>query len=121
MTVSTPSARQALITRSAISPRLATKTRERLMLSLGLACGLDDEKRLVVFHELTVLHEDFDDLAAHSRLHGVEDFHDFDQADGRLLVDFRADLDERLRAGLGRRVESPDHRSRDLVARGRRA
>src|SRR5690242_7850436 len=106
MTVSTPSARQALITRSAISPRLATKTRETLIrLSLGLTCGLDDEKGLAVFDELAVLHANLCDLSAHARLHGIENFHDLDETDRRLLIDFAAELDERLRAGLRRRVK----------------
>src|ERR1051326_3895738 len=114
ITVSTPRARQAWITRSAISPRLATKTRETLMLFFGLTGGGDDEQGLADLDELAVLPEGFDDLAADARLHRVEDFHDFDQADGRLLVDFRAELNERLRAGLRRGVESPHHRRGDL-------
>src|SRR5690349_15206359 len=100
-TVSMPSSRQARITRSAISPRLAT----RILLYIGsvpfwrgsrpltaavdleqrpdLLPRVDLEQRLAELDRLTVGDQHGHDLARDLCRNLVKDLHGFDQADGR--------------------------------------
>src|SRR5579885_2609769 len=77
-TASRPRAWQARITRTAISPRLATRTRE-MPIALG-GLGANEEQRLLVLHELRVVDQDLDDDPAHPGEHAGEDLHRLDQA-----------------------------------------
>ncbi len=118
-----PSSRQARATRSAISPRLAIRTFSNTRLTrLG---RLEVHQHLLELDPLAVLDDDLGDLAALAGRDLVHHLHRLDDADGLTGLDGVADLDERLRAGLGGAVEGADQRrqDRDPVVRppGRRA
>src|SRR3954471_14861782 len=95
-TVEIPSSRQARITRSAISPRLAIRTLRKSggsalatgrLAALGISVTrsvctshLDEEKRLAELHGLPVFDQDGDDLARELGLDLVHQLHRFDDA-----------------------------------------
>src|SRR4051812_13444628 len=126
-TVSIPSARHARTTRTAISPRLATRTRwigvrtgASSTTDAGSAiAGPDPEQHLFVLDQRGVLGADLDDLARGGRDDRVHQLHDLD--DGQLLVgrDGIPDPDEGRLAGTGRGPEGADRRRPDGDAAGR--
>src|ERR1700734_3551545 len=84
-TVSRPSCWQARMTRTAISPRLAIRTRRSVLavsgpgavVIAGLATGgPDHEQHLVVLDELGVGGAELDDLAGQRSGHRVHQLHD---------------------------------------------
>src|SRR4051794_33823111 len=83
-TVSMPSARQARMIRTAISPRLATSTRRTgVRAGDGAVTGLvivrtDPEQHLVVLDHLGVAGADLDDLARRRCDDRVHQLHDLD-------------------------------------------
>src|ERR1700732_2077015 len=85
-TVSMPKARHALITRTAISPRFATRTRA------SMSGRIDHEERIIIFDHLAVLGADPHDAAVDPGLHGGEELHDLDETDRRVRFDSLADL-----------------------------
>src|SRR6266481_2901256 len=105
-TVEIPSSLHAQITRSAISPRLATRIFWNI--SVGavsfLAAWTYAEERLAVFNRLSVFGEDAQHLAADIGFNLVHEFHGFDNAQGLTRLHVPANLDKRLRSGTGRRV-----------------
>src|SRR3954465_10106601 len=74
-TVLIPSSRQAQMTRSAISPRLAMR------IFLNMSGGPDREQPLAVLHRLAVLHVGVDDLAVVLGRDLVHQFHRLDDAE----------------------------------------
>src|SRR6185436_13406649 len=110
-TVLMPSSRAARITRSAISPRLAT----RIFLNMGLR--LDLEECVAVLDRLAVVDEHRNHSAVDLGLDLVHQLHRFDDADRLPASHLLADLDELLCAGGGRRVKSPDERRAHDVER----
>src|SRR5687768_2753275 len=76
-TVLMPSSRHAKITRSAISPRFAT----RIFLNIGLVGRLDGEEALAVPHGLAVLDVDAGDFAVVLGVDLVHQLHRFDDAE----------------------------------------
>src|SRR5690242_3210963 len=126
---------QARIIRTAISPRLAIKTRLTDMrapepkkkgedtfaarksnsspIQKKRVLRFNDEQRLTEFDELAVLRNDFHDGSAHGGPHAVKHFHDFDQTDRGIFRDLLANFDERRRAGLRCDVEGSQERRRD--------
>src|SRR5262245_63043581 len=98
-----PSSRHAMITRSAISPRFAT----RIFLNIP---RLDGEQALAVLHRLSVVHVDLHNLSVNVRVDLVHQLHRFDDAEDLSLLDDGADLGERRRTGLRRTIESADDR-----------
>src|SRR5438552_12523808 len=110
-TVEIPSSLHAQITRSAISPRLATRIfwnipRTRLF----LPAGPDAEQRLPVFHGLSVLDEDAQHFTTDVGLDLVHEFHGFDDAQSLASLDVRAYLGERLCTRTWRPVIGSDDR-----------
>src|SRR5689334_9238628 len=120
--------------RTAISPRLATKTRVTFMnapeskkATSNLSNSekklapcryerdlwFDDEQRLPEFDELAVLRNDFNDGSTDRGAHAVKHFHDFDQTDGSIFGDLLANFDERRRAGFWCDVKGSQERRRD--------
>src|SRR5229473_8336500 len=94
------------MTRSAISPRLATRIFWNMSLgaALFLAAWTYAEERLAVFNRLSVFGEDAQHLAAHVGFNLVHEFHGFDDTQGLARFHVPADLHKRLRAGTWRRV-----------------
>src|SRR5688572_13728774 len=101
-TVSTPSSRQARMTRRAISPRLATRMR---LYMLWLLPRVDLEQWLAKFHRLAVFDQAGHDLAGHLRRDLVEDLHGLDDADRALRADVISHLHERRRLRIRAGVE----------------
>src|SRR6478672_5411317 len=133
-TVSMPRLWQARIIRTAISPRLATKTRVTVMnapeprkatSNFRIAkknsslvenerdLWFDDEQRLPEFDKLAILRNDFNDGSTDRGAHAVKHFHDFDQTDGSVFGDLLANFDERRRAGLWCDVKGSQKRRGD--------
>src|SRR5437879_9452301 len=75
-TVPRPSSRQARMTRSAISPRLATRT-----LSTPSLAGLEGDDALARVHEVFVLDQDARHASVRVAVDLVEALHDLDQPD----------------------------------------
>src|SRR5262245_4325966 len=104
-----PSSLQARMMRRAISPRLAM--RMRLNMPIQSAAGVYFEERLVEFDSFTVFAEHGDNFAADLGGDFVEDFHSFDDADGRGCIDSVADFDVGLGLGIRADIKSADHRA----------
>src|SRR5438309_8999676 len=107
--VLTPSSRQARITRTAISPRLAMRILENMLLGRGI----HEEQRLAVLHRGAVFDQDPRDAPGDIAGDLVEHLHRFEDADGLADVDLVPFVDERLGVGFRRPVERPDNRRGD--------
>src|SRR5690606_32472568 len=114
-----PSSLQARMIRRAISPRLAIRIRLYIVgwpedrQRRVLLAGIDLEQRLVEFDGFAICLQPGDDRAPYFGRNLVEDIHGFHNADGRVRIDGVADLDERIRLGIGPRIERADHRALD--------
>src|SRR6476659_6944249 len=119
-TASTSSSCSARITRTAISPLFATRTR------LNIRCGspsdrvegapvhgLELEEELSVLDRLRVVDVDRAHDPLPLGLHLVHQLHRLEDAERLAARDGVADLDERRGAGRGRTVERADHRALD--------
>src|SRR5882757_6652679 len=93
---SIPSSKQALTIRTAISPRLAIRTR-RSGTGGSLALGVDDDDRLSEFHRRTVLDQDRGDNSINRRGHMVHELHDLNNRDRVSRRDSPAHLHKRRR------------------------
>src|SRR5512137_2650586 len=113
-TVPMPSSRQARITRSAISPRLATSTFLN-MVSPRLG-RLDAEQLLAELHRGGIEDEDLGDLPLHLGLDLVHELHRLDDAEHLPLLHGGAHVDEGGRVGGRRPVERADERGGHDVA-----
>src|SRR6266849_6288749 len=102
-TVPRPSSRQARKTRSAISPRLATRT-----LSTPRLAGLEGDDGLARVHEVFVLDQEARHASVRVAVDLVEALHDLDQPDHVAHFDFAALA--HVRVGL--RVRPPVERAR---------
>src|SRR5690606_21355765 len=100
-TVAMPISRQARITRSAISPRLAM----RILSNIGL---LDDHQRRAVFDRGTVLDQDALDGAGARGGDVVHGLHRLDDEQGVALGDLLADRHEGRGPRLGRQIDGAD-------------
>src|SRR5215469_9153566 len=109
--VSTPTAAQVLWlpSRSEVSTRAISAT-------LRLRCNT--QQHLPVLDRRSILHENLDDPAARFGAHGVHELHHLDDADDRVVLHLRADLDKGRRPGLRRAVENSDQRRSDVDVRG---
>ncbi len=120
-TVLMPSSLQARMTRSAISPRLATSTflNTRLLRygsgKEGLRCGfrIDQEERLAIFHGLGAFHQNLRDAPVHLRLNLVHQLHCFDDTQDLSFFHVIPFFD--IGVGIGRRgtIERANDRRRD--------
>src|SRR5437868_14929863 len=81
--VLTPSSRQARITRTAISPRLAM----RILENMRLGRGIHEEQRLAVLHRGAVLDQDPRDEPGDIAGDLVEHYHRLEDAVGLVEVD----------------------------------
>src|ERR1017187_2501518 len=121
----------ARMMRTAISPRLATKTFSNMIFKSGRATGdgkheelasschrppdpvhliwTNLEQRLAEFHRLAVFDQHLGDNAFDLGLDLVHDFHRFDDADDAIRTDLGADF--HIMGGFGRRrtIKSSDH------------
>src|SRR2546421_1552735 len=102
-----PSSRQARMTRTAISPRLATRILENIRPPLVVG-GTEIQQRLVVLDHLAIRRVDREDPAAAGRGHRGEQLHRLDDGDLLPDLDHRTDLDERQLTGTGATVEGTD-------------
>src|SRR5207253_8154843 len=103
-----PSVCNAWMIRTAISPRLATRTRLNTV-ERDAGDGLELEEQLAELHRLRVLRIDRAHDALDVRLDLVHELHRLEDAErlaGRHDVPL---LHERRRPGLGRPVEGADH------------
>src|SRR5690606_32553469 len=98
-----PISRQARITRSAISPRFATR------IFSNIAPSLDDEKRRAVFDGAAILDEDAPDGPAPRRGNVVHRLHRLDDEERLALLHLRADGHEGFGPRLRREVGGPHH------------
>src|SRR5688500_6930060 len=98
-TVLMPISWQARWMRSAISPRLAIRTLVIVMRAL-----LDNHERLIEFHRLAVLDEDGADRARARRRDRIHHLHGLDDQQRIAGVHRLAERDERLGAGLRRKI-----------------
>src|SRR5512145_2611745 len=106
-TVLIPSSRQAQITRSAISPRLAI----RIFLNIASdPARFDGEQPFAILDRLAVLDVRTHDLALVFRGDLVHQLHRFDDAEYLVFLDVLANLHERGRTRLGRTIERADDR-----------
>src|SRR5512143_991328 len=105
-----PSSWQTRIVRSAISPRLATRTLLNTECSCRRLCGydgcqrsgrFDEEERLVIFDRLAVFDADLDDAPCHVGFDLVHQLHRLDYAEHGLGLDDLADFD--IGIGIGGR------------------
>src|SRR3954470_24590387 len=126
-TASIPSSCSARMTRTAISPRLATSTRENIVRELrrsrssapsqgvqrSAVDGLEFEEELSELHGLRVVDEDRPDNPVHVGLHLVHQLHRLEDAQRLPRADVLPLLHERRRAGLRGAVERADHRRLD--------
>src|SRR5690606_33786109 len=101
-TVLIPSSRQAMITRSAISPRLAIR--------IFLNMRLDGEETLAVLDRLAVLNVALHDLAVDLGVDLVHQLHRLDDAEHLPFLDDVADLGEGPRARFRRTIEGTNDR-----------
>src|SRR5262249_8631346 len=111
-TVSSPSSRQARITRSAISPRLATRT---LRTRSGRLGGLEGDDVRPRVDEALVLDQELRDDALRLADDLVEALHDLDQADDVAGVHLVALVDVRLGLGVRAPVERAGERRLDRL------
>src|SRR3990170_7202601 len=112
-----PSSRQARMTRTAISPRLAMRMRPNIgrlqRVERAPVDGLELEEELSVLDRLGVLDADRLDDGVDLGLDLVEELHRLKHAERLAGSDRVADLDEGWRPGLRRPVEDADHRRLD--------
>src|SRR5437667_6063344 len=112
-TASTPSSCKARMTRTAISPRFATRTRENIGGPLDGRRNehrLDLEQKLPELDRLGVLDVNRADHSRDLGLQLVEQLHRLEQAEGLTRDDVVPHVDERRRSGARRAVEDADHR-----------
>src|SRR5918995_133529 len=108
-TASTSSSWSARITRTATSPRLATRTRLN-GIERPPQCRLDLEQHLAELHGLAVLDVDPADDAVEVGLDLVHQLHRLEDAERLAGKDRRSLLHERWRSGRRRAVKGPHHR-----------
>src|SRR4029450_8113636 len=111
-----PSSCSVRITRTAISPRLAMRTRVNIAFleDRDATVGeLELEEQLAVLDRLRVLGVNRDDGPRLVDLHLVHELHRLEDAERLAGDDNVADGHERARARLGRTVERPYHRGLD--------
>src|SRR4051812_12362461 len=107
-----PSSWSARMTRTAISPRFATRT--RLNGIQGAPCErLELEEHLAELDRLRVVDVDLSHDRLEVGLHLVHQLHGLEDAERLPRTDDVALLDERRRSRLGSPVERPDHRRLD--------
>src|SRR5687767_8110392 len=75
------------------------------MVATGSAFRPYQDEDGILVGGLGVVDEELDHFAAHIGMHGVEQLHRLEQADDRIRLDAAADLDVRIRSGLGSAVE----------------
>src|SRR5438128_1887785 len=115
-TASTPSSCSARMTRTATSPRFATRTRENIALESVYRTthdGLEFEQQLPELDGLRVLDEDPPNDAVDVGLDLVHELHRLEDAERLSRTDGLALLDEGRRSRFGCAVERPDHRRLD--------
>src|SRR3954447_21638819 len=120
-TASMPSSCSARMTRTAISPRFATRTRENIVTGSPVSQrvertpddGLELEEQLAELDWLCVLDVDRAHDPVDVRLHLVHELHRLEDAEGLARPDRLALLHEWRCAGLGCPVEGADHRRLD--------
>src|SRR5262245_31151456 len=101
------------MTRTAISPRFATRTRVNIGSASDdrrAADGLELEEQGAELDRLAVVDVDRSHAAVDIGLELVEQLHRLEHAQDLPGRDDVADLDERRRSGLRRAVEDADHR-----------
>src|SRR5256885_12983214 len=111
-TASIPSSCSARTTRTATSPRLATRTRLKRIEGPAVQ-GLQVEEKLAELDRLGVLDVDRADDALDVGLHLVHELHRLEDAERLARRDRVALLDERRRPRLRGAVEGADHRRLD--------
>src|SRR5579862_2924496 len=104
-----PSSCSARITRTAISPRFATRT--RLNIERSAVQRLELEQELAVLDRLCVAHVDLADDALDLGLDLVHQLHRLENAERLARRDRVTLLDERRLPGLRGTVERADHRA----------
>src|SRR6478672_10146826 len=107
-----PSSWSARMTRTAISPRFATRTRLNGIQGAPRE-RLELEEDLSELDRLRVVDVDLPNNGLELGLHLVHELHRFEDAERLPRPDDVAFLDERGRSWLGRTVERPDHRRLD--------
>src|SRR5580698_165738 len=110
-TVRMPSSLQALITRSAISPRLAIRT----LRSMGKLDDPDSKQRLAVLDGLAIVDQALHNLACSIGFNLVHQLHRFHDAHHLALFDVIAVGNKRRRARRRRLIERADDRRLDNV------
>src|SRR3954468_23930347 len=100
------------MTRTAISPRLATRTR-RIGDCLKSVGGVELGDDVAGAHDALVVNRERAKAAADLRLHLVELLHDLDEADDGAVLDDVALGDERRRVRVGTAVEDAGDRGSD--------
>src|SRR3954465_6305674 len=108
-----PSSCSARITRTAISPRLATRTRSNTLERRRAGERLEIEQHLPELDRLAVVDVDRPDDGLEVGLDLVHALHRLEDAERLAGRDAVADLHERRRPRLGRAVERADHRRLD--------
>src|SRR5437870_5064516 len=108
-TASIPSSCSARMTRTATSPRFATRTRLK-RIERPPVQRLQLEEELAELDRLGVLDRDRPDDALDVGLHLVHELHRLEDAERLAGRDRVAHVDERRRSGLRRTVEGANHR-----------
>src|SRR6202171_2880440 len=105
-TVEMPSSLHAQMTRSAISPRLATRIFWNISVGAAyfLRLGCMPKSGWAVLAGLSVFHEEAQHFTADVGFDLVHEFHGFDNTQCLPRFHIAADFDKRLRAGTGRLV-----------------
>src|ERR1051325_7337953 len=115
-----PSSLQAQIIRSAISPRLATRTflnirrsnlerRSASLSPLGSRCWPEIEQRLAELHRLAVLHMALQHFAIELRFNLVHELHGFNNAENLPHPDTVPDIHKWRRVLTGSGIKRTDH------------